>query len=45
MSVNGVVYGQEGLFAFHSYDGSRKFVISKLERMPNPDQEYYLSEL
>jgi hypothetical protein len=44
MTVDGIVYGQRGLFVFHSADGSRRFTLSKLYAMPNPDAEYYLSE-
>jgi hypothetical protein len=44
MTVDGIVYGQRGLFVFHSADGGRRFTLSKLYAMPNPDAEYYLSE-
>ncbi len=45
MEVNGILYGQVGLFVFHSADGSRKFTISKLFDLDNPNTEYFLSEL
>ncbi len=45
MTVNGIAYGQLGLFVFHSADSSRKFTISRLFNMEDPHPEYYLSEL
>ena len=43
VTVNELDYPQIGLFVFHNAAGDRKFVISKLEHMPNPLTEYYLS--
>ena len=45
MTVAGTAYAQRGIFVFHSADGTRKFAISTLDEMPNPDAKYYLSEL
>jgi hypothetical protein len=41
--VNGATYAQRGLFVFHDASGTSKYLISKLDAMPNPDAEYYLS--
>ena len=42
-SVAGNSYAQEGLFVFHDAIGNDKYLISKLDGMPNPLAEYYLS--
>ena len=42
-SVAGNSYAQEGLFVFHDAIGDDKYLISKLDGMPNPLAEYYLS--
>jgi hypothetical protein len=41
--VAGNSYAQEGLFVFHASIGDDKVLISKLDGMPNPLAEYYLS--
>jgi hypothetical protein len=43
IEIGDLAYAQLGLFVFHNAAGDRKFVISKLEAMPDPDLEYYLS--
>ena len=43
ISVAGNSYAQEGLFVFHDATGDDKYLISKLDGMPNPLAEYYLS--
>lgn len=45
ITVDGTVYGQHALFVFYKSDGSRKFLLSRLDAMSNPDTEYYLSVL
>lgn len=44
-AVAGAVYGQRGLFVFHSSDGAHRYLISQLIGMPNPATEYYLTIL
>lgn len=43
--INGRNYGQRGLFVFHSSDGTKRFLISRLDAMPNPDFEYQIGEV
>lgn len=43
VTVNDIGYAQQGLFVFHDVATNKKYLISKLEAMPNPDAEYYLS--
>jgi hypothetical protein len=43
VTVNDLDYAQVGLFVFHNTAGDRKFLISRLENMPNRLAEYYLS--
>ena len=43
VTVNDLDYAQVGLFVFHNTAGNRKFLVSKLENIPNPLAEYYLS--
>ena len=43
VTVNDTAYAQRGMFIFHNADGTQKYMISRLEGMPNPDAEYYLS--
>ena len=43
LKINGVDYAQHGLFVFHDASGTKKYVLSKLDAMPNPDAEFYLS--
>jgi hypothetical protein len=43
IEVNDFDYAQVGLFVFHNAAADRKVLISKLQGMPNPDAEYYLS--
>lgn len=45
ITVAGKAYSQRGLFVFHSADGTRKFTVSRLYGIPNPNAEFYLSEL
>lgn len=45
MTVAGSDYPQRGLFVFHRADGNRKFLITRLDGMPNPQAEYHLSIL
>lgn len=42
---DGVDYGQTGLFVFHSADGTRRFLLSKLLDIENAEPTHYLSEL
>ena len=42
-SVSGKTYAQEGLFVFHDSIGTDKYLISRLDGMPNPLAEYYFS--
>jgi hypothetical protein len=44
-TVGGNTYPQRGLFVFHSADGSRRYVVSRLFGMPNPYAEFYISRL
>ena len=44
ITVAGHAYSQYGLFVFHATNGT-KYVITRLYGMPNPDAEYYLSQL
>lgn len=43
MKVSGNDYRQHGLFVFHDAAGTARILITRLEGMPNPDAEYYLS--
>lgn len=43
MTVAGINYAQRGLFVFHSANGQRVFMLSRLSGMPNPDAEYYIT--
>lgn len=43
MTVAGRSYAQFGQFVFHSRDGSKHVLISKLVAMPDPASEFYLS--
>lgn len=43
VDVNGTDYEQRGLFVFHEPFGSKKYVLSQLDGVPDPDAEYYLS--
>jgi hypothetical protein len=43
VTVNDINFAQRGLFVFHGVVDSKKYLISWLEGMPNPDTEYYLS--
>jgi chitinase len=45
MTVNTQSYRQFPMFVFHSADGTKRYLISKLDAMPNPDAEYYWTEL
>jgi hypothetical protein len=42
-AVAGDSYAQEGLYVFHASIGTDKYMISKLDGMPNPLAEFYLS--
>ena len=42
VNVSGTDYAQHGLFVFHRSDGA-KVMISRLNAMPNPAAEYWLS--
>ena len=42
VTVNDTAYSQQGLFVFHDAAG-KKYLISRLDEMPNPDTRYYLS--
>lgn len=42
-AVNDTDYRQIGLFVFHETVNGKKILLSRLEGMPNPDVEYYLS--
>ena len=41
--VAGTTYTQQGLFVFHDSIGEDKYLISRLDGMPTPLAEYYLS--
>lgn len=43
MAVGNTQYRQLGMQAFHRADGDQKLLLSKLQGMPNPEFEYYLS--
>lgn len=43
LTVNGTDYDQIGLFVFYDAIGPKKYLLSKLENMPDPDAEYYVS--
>jgi hypothetical protein len=43
VTVNDVSYAQRGLFVFHDAIGTNKYLLSRLDRVPNPNAEYYLS--
>lgn len=43
VTVNDIGYAQRGLFVFHGPLDNKKYMLSWLEGMPNPDAEYYLS--
>lgn len=45
LMVNGMLYGQRGLFVFYKADGSSKILVSRLDAIPDPNAEYYLSVL
>lgn len=45
ITVTGQIYGQRGLFVFYKSDGSSKFLLSRLDAISDPDNEYYLSVL
>jgi len=42
VTVAGGTYAHQGLFVFHDTAG-KKYLIGKLEGMPNPETEYFLS--
>lgn len=44
-TVSGTTYAQWGMFAFHSADGSQRYVVSRLYGMLNPQAEFYISRL
>jgi hypothetical protein len=44
-TVSGTTYAQWGMFAFHSADGSKRYVVSRLYGMLNPQAEFYISRL
>jgi hypothetical protein len=41
--VGDTSYAQRGLFVFHSADGTTRYLVSRLRRMTNPDQEYAIA--
>ncbi len=43
VTVNNLAYSQHGLFVFYDAVGTNKYLLSRLDGMPNPDAEYYLS--
>jgi hypothetical protein len=43
MTIAGRSYAQFGQFVFHSSDGSKRVLISRLVSMPDPASEFYLS--
>ncbi len=43
VTVNSLAYFQHGLFVFYDAVGTNKYLLSRLDGMPNPDTEYYLS--
>jgi hypothetical protein len=43
VTVSDTDYRQRGLFVFHDPVNGRKYLLSRLENMTNPDAEYYLS--
>lgn len=45
ISVNGTLHAQRGLFVFYKSDGTRRYLITRLDAMSDRDAEYYLSEI
>ncbi len=45
LEIAGRNYAQRGVFVFHSSDGTKRFLISRLEAMPNPDFEYQIGSV
>lgn len=43
INVAGTDYEQRGLFVFHDVLSNRKYLLSRLEGIADPDAEYYLS--
>ena len=43
VTVNDQAYAQRGMFVFHDAVGTQKYMLSRLEGMPNADAEYYFS--
>lgn len=43
VTVNNLAYSQHGLFVFYDAVGANKYLLGRLDGMPNPDAEYYLS--
>ena len=43
LAIGGVPYTQHGLFLFHDAVGASKYLLSRLDGMPDPAAEYYLS--
>ncbi len=43
VTVNDLAYSQHGLFVFYDAVGTNKYLLSRLDGIPNPDAQYYLS--
>jgi hypothetical protein len=44
ISVGERTYSQRGLFVFHSVDGVHRYLISRLQGLPNSGQQFYLTQ-
>jgi hypothetical protein len=45
VNVDGTLHAQRGQFVFYQSDGTRKFLLSRLDAMATPEGQYYLSVL
>lgn len=44
IEVAGRTYSQRGMFVFHSSDGLHRYMISRLNGLPNNGQQFYLTQ-
>lgn len=45
VEVAGVLYPQRGMFVFHSGDGLRRYLVSRLSGVPDPNSQYYVTTM
>jgi hypothetical protein len=45
VSVDGTLHAQRGQFVFYKSDGTLRFLLSRLDAMPTPEGQYFLSVL